>query len=129
MGLGPWRNNERGIRRDYKGTQERGKVMSSICTYTGKAVNLENVRMEDICIRDMALADRIIENVLQSFPKRDYAVDEKCINAQNTNYNLPPPILKKTTLNSNKEKECSQSIQSVSFVEFEVSISVQLKSL
>lgn len=65
----------------------------------------------DICIRDMALADRIIENVLQSFPKRDYAVDEKCINAQNTNYNLPPPILKKTTFNSNKEKECSQSIQ------------------
>ena len=65
----------------------------------------------DIYIRDIELAERIIENVLQSFPKRDYRVGENGILAQNTNYALPPPSANKITLNTIKETECSQLTQ------------------
>lgn len=65
----------------------------------------------DICIRNVELADRIIETVLQSFPKQNHIIKPLEQNEQNINYNLPPPTLKKITLNSNKENECSQSIQ------------------
>ena len=49
----------------------------------------------DINIRDMELAEKIIDTVLQTFPKSFLVDQNKLTTKQNTNYNLPPPTLKK----------------------------------
>lgn len=58
----------------------------------------------DIVIRNVELADRIIETVLQSFPKQNYKNAHGEQNEQKTNY----PHISNKDIDSAKEEECSQ---------------------
>ncbi len=52
--------------------------MGKLCTYTGKLIDLENVKAEDICIRDIAHALSLLCRY-NGHTKHFYSVAEHCV--------------------------------------------------